>query len=260
MSPQAEIDRVIGFIRETFSSQGFDQAVIAVSGGIDSAAALTLLAQALSPKQITTIFLPFNGQSTADAELACSFNHISQENQLTIDITQGVTALAEELGLVPIKSVLNSGGVDVMRLGNVMARCRMTAVFDTAKRLEALVCGTENKSERLLGYYTRYGDGASDLEPIVHLYKTEVRQLARELGIPDRLINKDPSAGLWPGQTDRKELGFTYEQADRVLQAMEAGQTLNQLTLRPDIVQAVEQRVKQNSFKQQVPYQLPADY
>src|SRR6185437_16551779 len=104
-----------------------------------------------------------------------------------------------------------------IRIGNIAARMRMIILFDLAKKHKALVCGTENKSENLLGYFTRFGDQASDIEPIEHLYKTQIIQLAKHLGLPEDVITQAPSAGLWKGQTDEGQFGFTYEEADIVL-------------------------------------------
>ena len=110
---------------------------------------------------------------------------------------------------------------DQLRLGNIMARVRMICLYDLAKQLDALVCGTENKSEKYLGYFTRFGDEASDIEPIMHLYKTEVYELAKHLGIPGAIVAKPPSADLWSEQTDERELGFSYKEADQVLHVLE---------------------------------------
>lgn len=129
---------------------------------------------------------------------------------------------------ISIKKVVDSYknllGIDVenevsdrVRLGNIMARTRMIVLFDLAKKNQALVCGTENKSEHLLGYFTRYGDQSSDIEPIVHLYKTQVFALAHYLKVPEQIIKQTPTAGLWPNQTDEGEFDFTYKEADQVL-------------------------------------------
>jgi NAD+ synthase len=107
-------------------------------------------------------------------------------------------------------------------LGNLMASIRMTVLFYHANRDNRLVCGTSNRSEYMLGYCTKYGDNAADLQPILHLYKSDVYVIARELGIPDPILNKTPSAGLWEGQSDEKEIGLTYAQIDASLKSLES--------------------------------------
>jgi NAD+ synthase len=285
---QHQIQKITNFIQDTYQAQGFTQAVIAVSGGVDSALSLTLLSKALPPENIHPIFLPYQDQSTAMAQEICQFNHVPRSNWSEINIEPCVTACAQQLGLaggkeggsgaVSIESAEVSiepaeegeereeheerGQLERLRLGNIQARCRMIAVFDLAKKLSALVCGTENKTERMLGYFTRFGDGASDLEPIVHLFKTEVWELARYLNLPGKFIEQAPSAGLWPGQTDEQELGFSYEQADQVLQALEEGHggekpaELDELEVAPEVVERIKQRVADNKFKHLVPYSL----
>jgi NAD+ synthase len=136
-----------------------------------------------------------------------------------------------------------------------MARVRMIAVFDLAKKLGGLVCGTENKSEHYLGYFTRFGDSASDIEPLCHLYKTQIRQYATALGIPNQIITKAPSAGLWEEQTDEQELGFTYEQADIVI-AEFLGETEENDEVSTDIRQKVVARIQSQQFKLEVPYMM----
>jgi len=144
------------------------------------------------------------------------------------------------------------------RLANLAARIRMMILFDQAKKLDALVIGTENLSESLLGYFTRFGDEASDLEPIIHLYKTQVVSLAKHLNIPESIISKSPSADLWKGQTDAKELGFTYQQADPILYLLKdhTNQEIEQLGYSIDLVKKVSDQVNRNQFKHQVPYKL----
>ena len=139
-----------------------------------------------------------------------------------------------------------------------MARTRMMIIYDLAKKNDALVCGTENKSEKYLGYFTRFGDEASDIEPIVHLYKTQVRQLSEFLDLPTQIQTKQPTADLWEGQTDEQELGFSYEIADRVLmQLIDEGKPGAKIEgMDPELVAKVIQRVGQMKFKQQVPYQI----
>jgi len=134
----------------------------------------------------------------------------------------------------------------------------MILLYDLAKKLQALVLGTENKSEYLLGYFTRFGDEASDIEPVRHLYKTQVRQLALYLGIPRKIINKAPTAGFWLGQTDEKELGFTYEEADKILylyfDLKKRKEEIEKIGFKKETIKKVISRVKANDFKHKLPY------
>jgi NAD+ synthase len=230
-SPEQTRVEIVEFLKKTYREQNKTQAVIAVSGGIDSALSLALLAEALPVGQITALLLPYEKQSTADAEAMCDFVAIPMENRRVVNIVSIVDAAAT-LTLLSEK--------DTVRKGNFMARARMMLVYDIAKEKDALVCGTENKSEHFLGYYTRFGDAASDIEPISNLYKTQVRQMAEHLKFPQQFLTKAPSAGLWDGQTDEAEMGFTYEQADRGIES--------------STVQAVIHQVQINRFKFHVPY------
>ncbi len=210
-STSSRIQEIIDFLKKTYKAQEKARGVIAVSGGIDSASSLTLLTKALGAENVYPIFLPYKNQSTNLAKLAAEFNKIPEENWQEVNIAPMVEQFVE---------VLQIEDSEKIRLGNIMARCRMIVIYDLAKQLDALICGTENKSEKYLGYFTRFGDEASDIEPIVGLFKTEVRQLARELAIPREILEAEPSAGLWEGQTDEGELGFSYEEADKVLEEL----------------------------------------
>jgi NAD+ synthase len=153
-----------------------------------------------------------------------------------------------------------AAGSDI-RFGNASARARMLVIYDLAQELHALVLGTENRSENLLGYFTRFGDAASDIEPISDLYKTEVREAARILGQPEAVITKHPTAGLWGGQTDEQELGFSYRDADRVLVALvDLGLELSAAAARAgvdeDVAERVRARMESVAWKHRVPYEL----
>ena len=139
-----------------------------------------------------------------------------------------------------------------------MARVRMIILFDLAKKYGSLVCGTENKSEKLLGYFTRFGDSASDIEPLSHLYKTQVYQLAKYLKVPEKIINQVPTAGLWTGQTDEDEFGFTYQEADQVLhQYFDKKKSAGQIKkLGFKNTDKIIKRIVDNQFKFQTPYSL----
>ncbi len=249
--PQGEVAKIVSFFNDVFVKNGKQQAVIAVSGGIDSSLALTFLAQSLPNKGVFPVFLPYGEQDMKDAEEICTFNDIPKENLKKIDIKPMVDSIVKELKIPES---------DKKRRGNVMARVRMIAVYDLAKSLDALVCGTENRTEKYLGYYTRFGDEASDIEPIQHLYKTQVRQLAQHFQLPSSIQTKVPTAGLWEGQTDEAEYGFTYEQADLVLeQYFDLHKRESEMDI-PGVDKATIDKVidyvEKNWFKHLVPYKL----
>lgn len=250
----------IEFVRETYQSQGCEYGVIAVSGGIDSAVSAYILTQALGADHVIPVLMPYQDQSMADAEQLLDFCAIPKENRNVVPIQNMVQEVWKTVQK-HTQAELNDS--DYLRLGNIQARVRMIVVYDLAKQLAALVCGTENKSEKYLGYFTRFGDEASDVEPIHHLFKTQVRAVAEVAGIPAEIITKAPSAGLWQNQTDEQELGFSYQVADQVLhQLVDRGLSEEELILAlpevdPILVRQVIQRVRQNDFKHQVPYCFP---
>ncbi|HSX24459.1 MAG TPA: NAD(+) synthase, partial [Candidatus Andersenbacteria bacterium] len=169
-----------------------------------------------------------------------------------------VTTIQIEPIVAAASAALNTKAA--FRLGNIMARCRMIAIYDLAKQKDALVVGTENRSEKYLGYFTRFGDEASDIEPIQQFYKTQVRQLAAHLKLPQEIIQKHPSAGLWDNQTDEQELGFTYEAADKILHAYldekKTGSAIELSNIPKATVNAVLARVASQHFKLETPYTI----
>ena len=194
------------FIRDAVETSGTQGVVVGLSGGIDSALAAALAVRALGAEQVHAFVLPYRTsrpESEQDARAVAEHLRIGLRS---IDISPMVDAYFQ---FEPEASQ--------ERRGNKMARERMTILFDQAKKLDALVLGTSNKTEILLGYSTVFGDNASSLNPLGDLYKCQVRQLARHLELPARIVDKVPSADLWPGQTDEDELGFSYETADEVL-------------------------------------------
>lgn len=252
-SPEPESKRIVTFIQQTIQTAQAQVGVVAVSGGIDSAVSLTLAVQALGKERVVLVLLPMGPQLMTDAILMTTHLGFVPDQVVTHNIEPLVTALAAQLGV---------DSSDRVRLGNVQARLRMIVIYDLAKQRQGLVIGTENKSEKYLGYFTRFGDEASDIEPIQHLYKTQVQQLAQYLHLPEPILTKAPSAGLWADQTDEQELGFTYHEADLVLEQMiDHGVTdiesLTHLTgLTTDVVSLIKRRVDSQKFKGQVPYHL----
>ena len=200
---------LVGFIREEVKKVGLTRVVFGLSGGIDSALVACLAAEALGPENVDACIMPYrtsNPESEAHARLVAERLAI---NHRVIEITPMVDAY---FNLFP--------DADAMRRGNKMARERMTILYDLSATQGALVLGTSNKTELLLGYGTLYGDMASALNPIGDIYKTQVWQLAEEMDVPRVVIEKKPSADLWAGQTDEQELGFTYREVDELLYRM----------------------------------------
>lgn len=195
-----------GFIKSEITRVGFTNAVIGLSGGIDSAVSCALAAEALGPQNVLAVRMPYRSSSPdslEDAEKTALGLGIQME---TIEITPMVEPLIQR-----------EPGMSKLRKGNLMARARMIVLYDQSEAFKGLVVGTSNKTEILLGYTTLWGDMASAINPIGDLYKTQVRQLACSLNIPGSVIDKPPSADFWVGQTDETDLGFTYEQVDRLL-------------------------------------------
>lgn len=238
------------FIRSTLETAGFSKVVVNVSGGVDSAVAAALATQAVGRQHVIIAMMPYGdlgAQAVNDARLLVEALQIPQEQVFTFDIKRPVDTISEQ-----------TADLEPTRLGNIMARVRMIYLFDLAKRLGALVCGTENRTEYYLGYFTRFGDEASDIEPIRGLYKTQVWDLARALNLPAQIIEKTPTADLWENQTDEGEFHFSYQDADNVLSCyFDEHLTVDDIVARGiprDIVERVLARVAANDFKHQLPY------
>lgn len=241
-----ETKKIISFIQDILKKTGKNRVVIGLSGGIDSAASFLLLKQVLKPEQIFAVHIPYT--TSHEDELQPLLQSLPKENYLLISIKDTVDQ---------IYKMSQGESMSDVRKGNIMARVRMIILYDLAKKYDALVCGTENKSEYHLGYFTRFGDEASDFEPIRHLYKTQVYELAKHLTVPDTFLQKAPTAGLWKNQTDEKELGFSYEEADKVLfQYFEKGITFEEIEKSMPKAKAIIDRVKHNDYKHHVPYSL----
>lgn len=209
MNYQLVEDILLNFIRCEVRKVGFEKVVLGLSGGVDSAVSCALATRALGKENVLAVMMPYktsSPDSLSDAELLIAQLGIASERR---DITPMVDAY-----------FATEPDANHMRRGNVMARMRMIVLYDISMRDHRLVIGTSNKTELLLGYGTLFGDMASAINPIGDLYKTQVWQLAKHLQIPQRIIDKKPSADLWEGQTDEDELGFTYAEVDKLLYQM----------------------------------------
>lgn len=195
-----------GFIKSELTRAGFSRAVVGLSGGIDSALSCVLATEALGPENVLAVRMPYRSSSPESldhAQLVIEQFKVQSETIEITDMVDGLISRAPEMSKT--------------RKGNIMARARMIVLYDLSEVFKGLVVGTGNKTEILLGYSTLWGDSASALNPIGDLYKGQVRQLARALNIPAVIIDKAPSADLWAGQTDEGELGFTYDEVDKLL-------------------------------------------
>ena len=261
----ATAERITAFLTRTVTEARFSRVVVAVSGGVDSATSVALATAALGPEAVFALSLPYQNWHVEASQRAGGLLHqlqIPAWNVREIDIAPMVQAFAGSAGLQPLaENRPAEEDLDRVRLGNIMARVRMIALFDYAKELSALVLGTENKSEHYLGYYTRFGDEASDIEPLRILYKTEVYRLGEHLEIPKEIREAVPSAGLWPGQSDEGQFGFTYETADEILYGLyDMGQTPQELIERgldKNAIAQVQAWVAQMKFKHHLPFLAP---
>jgi NAD+ synthase len=237
---------LVHFLRDEIRRTGLTKAVLGLSGGIDSALSCVLAAEALGPENVLAVRMPYatsSPASLADAQLVIDQSGVRSE---TFEIT----------GMVrPLLDTLPPGAEK--RAGNIMARARMIVLYDRSAAEGALVVGTGNKTEILLGYTTLYGDSASALNPLGDLYKTQVRQLARDLGLPQPVLDKAPSADLWQNQTDEGELGFTYARVDQLLYLLVDQRYRPEecvaLGFEPAFVTQVLNRIRQNQFKRMLP-------
>ncbi len=203
--PKKEINRIKDFIKKNVAKTAGNKAVIGLSGGIDSAV-VTRISEEISGLTAIPVFMPESSTPERDCEDVNLLYEGKESDPKRLDIDSAVKEFKKGLP-----------EMDRLSEANVKARVRMIYLYGISNIHEGMVVGTSNRSEWMIGYFTKYGDGAADISPIRHLYKTEIRELARRLDIPESIIQKPPSAGLWEDQTDRKELGGTYREIDQIL-------------------------------------------
>ncbi len=244
-SPKVK-QKLLRFICNQTRDRGFTKVVVGLSGGLDSSLTLYLCCQALGKENVFALILPYKTTSGETINYAKLIARKYQVKTRFIDITDQIDIYFK-----------NFPTADKIRRGNKMARERMGILYDQSKELDALVVGTNNKTELLLGYGTIYGDIACAFNPLGGLYKTQLRQLAKDVGIPSQIIQKIPSAELWPGQSDERELGLTYAKVDRLLYYLVdekfSDKKLLRLGFKKGYIQKVKKRIADNAFKMRLP-------
>ena len=239
-------NELVEFLRENFKKAGFSKAVLGLSGGIDSALVAYLLRDALGKENVLAIMMPYKSSNPDSLNHAKLVIEDLKINSKTIEITDMIDAYFK-----------NEKEATSLRMGNKMARERMSILFDYSSKENALVVGTSNKTEIYLGYSTQFGDSACALNPIGDLYKTNIWDLSRYLKIPNELIEKKPSADLWEGQTDEQEMGLTYKEADQVLYRMlEENKKVEEVLaegFNKDLVDNIVRRMNRSEYKRRMP-------
>lgn len=236
-------DRISGWLCEQVEAAGARGLVVGLSGGVDSACSTALAARAVRDG-VLAVLMPCHSDPD-DLRLAEVVAETLGVGTLTVDLGPPFDRLIESLP-----------AGDRMAVANVKPRLRMLTLYYVANARNYLVVGTGNKSEIMIGYFTKYGDGGVDLEPLGQLYKWQVRQLARHLGVPDAVVDRPPTAGLWPGQTDEAEIGLSYQLLDKTLAAIERGDTRG---IDPGVVARVELMIKRSAHKRRMPPVFPVE-
>jgi NAD+ synthase len=246
LNAELAVQALVSFIKDAVETTRSAGVVVGLSGGVDSALSAALAVGALGPERVHAFMLPHrtsSPDSVSDAEVVAKALGLATYN---IDISPMVDVYFDQYEPDP----------DKVRLGNKMARERMSILYDQAKKLHSLVLGTSNKTEILLGYSTIFGDNASSINPLGDLYKQQVWQLATYLDLPAQIVDKKPSADLWPGQTDEEELGFDYPTADEVLYLMFNFGLAEEEVIALDYPQSVVSRIvtleENNRFKRRL--------
>lgn len=249
--------RIVRFITDYVEKTEAKGIVLGLSGGIDSSTAASLSAMAIGGNKVLGLILPeketYNPLDIRHAELIAEKFGIKTE---TIDITPTLEALQKTIPIFDPENKLCKG--------NLKARARMLYLYYYANKLSLIVCGSSDKSEVMIGYFTKWGDAAADISPLMDLYKTQVRKLAKHIGVPEEIVDKPPSPMLWPGQTAEEEIGLRYEILDLILYGLEhfmnTEEIARQLNLQKALVEKVKKRWKNMEHKRRMPLTTKLQY
>ncbi len=246
INPELTTKILTGFIANEVRRVGFERVVLGLSGGIDSALSAYLAARALGPENVCGVRMPYKTSSPESMDHARLVADDLGIQTLDIEITGQVDAYFAQIP-----------EADRLRRANMMSRQRMTVLYDQSAAQKALVLGTSNKTELLIGYGTIFGDMASAINPIGDLYKTQVWALSRHLGVPSVIIEKNPTADLWAGQSDEEELGFAYRDVDRLLVELVDNRAKPEDLIARDFDEAFVQRIarmiQRSHYKRRLP-------
>jgi len=246
INPELVRKILVRFIQNEVQKVGFERGVLGLSGGVDSSLVATLASEALGPTNVLAVIMPYKSSDLKSRSDALQVVQQLGINHLEVEITPQIDAYFERFP-----------DADQRRRGNKMARERMTILYDQSSVFRALVIGTSNKTELLLGYGTIYGDMASAINPVGDLYKTQVWQLADAVGVPTAIVRKAPSADLWAGQSDETELGFAYRMVDQFLYYLVdrrySKEELSRLGFEPAFIDDIIRRVRDNQYKRRLP-------
>lgn len=240
-------DQIVAWLRQQLASTDAEGFVCGLSGGVDSATAAALAVHAVGPEHVLTVLMPCHSQPE-DAVLGRLVADTFSIPTVTVDLSPAYDALSAQL---PPDS-----RSDGLAAANIKPRLRMTTLYYLAQSRNYLVLGSGNRTELAVGYFTKYGDGGADLLPLGGLYKTQVWNLARELGVPLEVVERPPTAGLWPGQTDEGEMGITYRELDRVLAAIEKGDVSG---VEPSTLGKVRRMISRSGHKRTIPPSFRVD-
>lgn len=246
-------DQIVAWLREQFENIGADRFVLGLSGGIDSAVVAGLCAKAVGPERVVGILMP-SASNPDDEVQATRVADAFGIRTMRVDLTEAANSVFSAMPDTEtlFSDIVGEGLPDdlndrsLLARANVRPRLRMITNYYVANLTRGVVVGTGNKSELMIGYFTKYGDGGVDLFALTDLYKYEVRAVARVIGVPESVITRPPSAGLWEGQTDEDEIGLTYEVLDTTLQAIESGNTGE---VDPDVLAKVQRMIATTGHK-----------
>lgn len=228
------MEKIIKGIKKFYQKNSFQKAIIGLSGGIDSSVTAALLVKSIGKENVLGVYLPCGNQNDlADVKALCKLFKISF---LVIDISPAFIA---------INKVINNH--DKLVKANIASRLRMVHLYALANQNKGFVCGTTNKAEYQLGYFTKYGDSACDFEPLLNLYKSDIYKIGQKLNIPQSIIEKAPSAGLWPNQTDEGDMGVTYQEIEKYLKHLKIADNSKKI---------IEKLINNSAHKRRLPFAI----